>query len=361
VQYGAANQLIQVQQTPTVFDEDGNLLQAVLDGETVDFRFNSCNLLMQVGDVSYQYDAENQRIAVNDTEYVINSQPNLSQALVRTKGNGEVTYYVYGLGLIGEESAGNYFSYHFDYRGSTIAITNITGQLIDSVQYSPFGIILSQPIFDTPFLFNGLYGVMTDGNRLNYMRARYYSPEIRRFVNQDVLLGNIADGQSLNRYAYVTGNPISFIDPFGLEPWDWDGQGDTSICYYYDEMAKQNSKCSYYSRAAGICRGKDLIVNGAMVVALGSAWGLGDLTDSQSTILENIRTILVWEDIARREEGRVNPDNDCVWGNDIDAYHDLAFDFAGLWICFMEEIYGLKMFGQILYLLIHIIYVQMNT
>jgi RHS repeat-associated protein len=163
---------------------------------------------------------ENQRIAVNDTQYVINSQPNLSQVLVRTKGNGEVTYYVYGLGLIGEESAGNYFSYHFDYRGSTIAITNITGQLLDIVQYSPFGVVLSQPIFDTPFLFNGLYGVMTDGNRLNYMRARYYSAEIRRFVNQDILLGNVADGQSLNRFAFVMGNPVSFVDPFGLEGYN---------------------------------------------------------------------------------------------------------------------------------------------
>jgi RHS repeat-associated protein len=57
---------------------------------------------------------------------------------------------------------------------------------------------------------------MTDGNRLNYMRARYYSAEIRRFVNQDILLGNVADGQSLNRFAFVTGNPVSFVDPFGL-------------------------------------------------------------------------------------------------------------------------------------------------
>ncbi len=61
-----------------------------------------------------------------------------------------------------------------------------------------------------------MYGVMTDANGLNYMRARYYSPDIRRFVNQDSLLGNIADGQSLNRFAYVTGNPVSFVDPFGL-------------------------------------------------------------------------------------------------------------------------------------------------
>lgn len=57
---------------------------------------------------------------------------------------------------------------------------------------------------------------MTDANGLCYMRARYYNPEIRRFVNQDVLLGSIDNSQSLNRFAYVNGEPVSNIDPFGL-------------------------------------------------------------------------------------------------------------------------------------------------
>jgi RHS repeat-associated protein len=39
-------------------------------------------------------------------------------------------------------------------------------------------------------LFNGRYGVMLEASGRYYMRARYYHPEIRRFVNQDVLLGN---------------------------------------------------------------------------------------------------------------------------------------------------------------------------
>jgi len=68
----------------------------------------------------------------------------------------------------------------------------------------------------TPFLYNGRDGVMTDANGLYYMRARYYNPEIKRFVNQDVLLGIIQEGQTLNRYAYVNGQPVSYIDPFGL-------------------------------------------------------------------------------------------------------------------------------------------------
>lgn len=68
------------------------------------------------------------------------------------------------------------------------------------------------------FLYNGEYGVSTDENCLYYMRARYYNPEIKRFINQDVLTGSITDSPSLNRYAYVEGNPISLADPFGLSP-----------------------------------------------------------------------------------------------------------------------------------------------
>ena len=57
---------------------------------------------------------------------------------------------------------------------------------------------------------------MTDGNGLIHMRARYYSPEMRRFVNADVVPGQISNAITLNRFAYANGNPVSFIDPFGL-------------------------------------------------------------------------------------------------------------------------------------------------
>ena len=50
------------------------------------------------------------------------------------------------------------------------------------------------------------------------MRTRYYNPEIKRFINQDTVLGSITNSQSLNRYAYVQGNPISLVDPFGMSP-----------------------------------------------------------------------------------------------------------------------------------------------
>jgi len=139
----------------------------------------------------------------------------LSQVLIKEE-NGQKIFYVYGLGLIGQEVDGDYTGYHFDFRGSTVALSDSSGQITESFQYSPYGLLLSGDSSKTPFLFNGKYGVMTDSNNLYYMRARFYSPETKRFINQDILLGNIFEGQTLNRYAFVTGRPISLIDPFGF-------------------------------------------------------------------------------------------------------------------------------------------------
>ena len=65
-------------------------------------------------------------------------------------------------------------------------------------------------------MYNGRDGVVTDDNGLIYMRARYYSPELRRFVNADIIAGKITNAITLNRYAYANGNPVSFVDPLGL-------------------------------------------------------------------------------------------------------------------------------------------------
>lgn len=221
--YVAGNQLAHFNTAAMQFDADNNMLHGVLNGELVDFAYDSRNRLTAVGVMAYRYDAENHRVGVavngDETRYVVNALPALSQVLVREQADGSQTFYVYGLGLIGEESAAGYLSYHFDLRGSTVALSGIDGSVVKRFQYSPYGGLVSDSpaLVDTPFLYNGRDGVMTDDTGLYYMRARYYNPEIRRFVNQDPLLGFVADGQSLNRYAYVTGEPVRFIDPFGLK------------------------------------------------------------------------------------------------------------------------------------------------
>ncbi|MCC5842442.1 MAG: RHS repeat-associated core domain-containing protein, partial [Opitutales bacterium] len=113
------------------------------------------------------------------------------------------------------ETAGQITVHHFDARGSTRALSDGAGSITGRVAYGTYGEIVDiSGTVDTPFLYNGAYGVQTDASGLLHMRARYYSPELRRFINSDP----IGFGGGMNWYAYTEGDPINRFDPFGL---DW--------------------------------------------------------------------------------------------------------------------------------------------
>ncbi|GAA0394138.1 RHS repeat-associated core domain-containing protein [Paenibacillus motobuensis] len=221
--YGPDNRLMTYNDEEISYDADGNMTMGPLQGFMQDFIYDSKNRLTNTGQFQYTYDSANQRIAISTSEettrFVINPESYYSQLLMETDESGKVkTYYVYGLGLISREDAnGAYQTYHYDRRGSTVALTDEQGNITDQYTYDSYGELLHRE-GDTKnrFLYSGKYGVMTDDTGLYYMRARYYNPDIKRFINRDVLVGDISDGQSLNRYAYVNGNPISYVDPFGL-------------------------------------------------------------------------------------------------------------------------------------------------
>lgn len=218
--YDTNNRLTCVCGTPVNYDDDGNMLTAAIDCNSECFSYDSANRLISAGCNEYTYNVEDVRIRnlCNNTEtkFVYNTNARLSQLLVKETA-GVITKYVYGLGLIGEETGSDFKIHHYDYRGSTVALTNMLGDVTDTFTYDTYGKLTSRTgITDTLFMYNGRDGVVTEDNGLIYMRARYYSPELRRFINADIIHGNISDPTSLNRYSYVNGNPVSFVDPFGL-------------------------------------------------------------------------------------------------------------------------------------------------
>lgn len=214
--YGWHNHLCTYDGELVSYDHDGNMI----DGPLGQMSYDSQNRLTQAGGESYTYDGENNRNSSTangvTTTYTYDTTSSLSRMIMSETGT-DTTYYIYGLGLIGShDSSGYYSTYHYDYRGSTVAITNDFGELTDEYIYGTYGQLLQHTgDSDTPFLYNGRDGVMTDDNGLYYMRARYYSPELMRFINADPLTQSIAEDPYQNVYAYANGNPISYIDPFG--------------------------------------------------------------------------------------------------------------------------------------------------
>jgi RHS repeat-associated protein len=93
---------------------------------------------------------------------------------------------------------------------STIALTNSSGATTGSYAYSPYGETTSAGTATTPLQFTGRENDGPTG--LYYNRARYYSPQLGRFISQDPI--GLAGG--INTYAYTNGNPVSYIDPLGL-------------------------------------------------------------------------------------------------------------------------------------------------
>ena len=55
---------------------------------------------------------------------------------------------------------------------------------------------------------------------------------MRRFVNADIIAGSISNAVTLNRFAYANGNPVSFVDPFGLSAER--GRGGCSVSFSVD-------------------------------------------------------------------------------------------------------------------------------
>jgi RHS repeat-associated protein len=60
--------------------------------------------------------------------------------------------------------------------------------------------------------------VSSPADDLDYMHARHYSPITGRFLSFDPFGGNPQWPQSWNRYSHVLGNPLKYIDPYGLLP-----------------------------------------------------------------------------------------------------------------------------------------------
>ncbi len=214
--YDAANEQTVFAGATLTYDNNGNLTN---DGVNT-YQWDARNRLASISGgvtASFKYDAFGRR-----TSKVVGSAASQflydGNDIAAEIGSGSIgASYLRSLNIdepfVRQAGTGNEF-YHTDALGSSLTFSNPQGASTTMYTYEPFGKTTIAGTTSNAFQYTGREN---DGTGLYHYRNRYYSPTHHRFVTEDPLKLQI---RGFSLYGYVSGNPLRFIDPYGLEQFE---------------------------------------------------------------------------------------------------------------------------------------------
>jgi RHS repeat-associated protein len=209
------------------------------DNQLLGISFNNDLDYTDAGDYAYSYDPFGRRISATEegvTRYFVhdgldciaelNSTPSVTKWYVRGSGLGG------GIGDIIAEvrpTTTNYYCYN--HRGDVVGLVSKAGVLAARYEYTAFGKPLVQTTNACPLAFSSKEYDSKSG--LSYYGFRYYDADSGRWMTKDPLLWS----DNLNLYGFVGGNPLEYIDFYGL-------------IRLADRIGGAEGECAYQYRAA---------------------------------------------------------------------------------------------------------------
>jgi|GEM_PF-2035297 len=258
-------------QSRYTFDPMGNRLTSRNSTDITEYGHDACDEMNYAGDVSYRYDLKGRLVSeynsVDNTERTYDwsyddrllyinypdstkssmkydymglrtyrkdnagvitnyywSLSSLPQVINETDGSGNPkASYILGAGLIAIKVSGVKKYYITDALGSVIALTDSSGNVTDTYEYSEYGeLTASTGSSYNSYRFTGQQWDEDSG--LYYMRARYYNTHTGRYLSRDPALEEILayintvsqNISTINIYTYAENNPVLITDANGL-------------------------------------------------------------------------------------------------------------------------------------------------
>jgi RHS repeat-associated protein len=170
---------------------------------------------------NYRYDHEGLRIYKEEGDNIHTLRGAFGEVLATYK-NGSHDYWNIlkpDGSVIGRREGSNRLYYHRDHLGSTRAVVNASGTVVQTYDYYPFGLEMpGRSLTSGNYARERFTGHERDEEvGLDYMQARRYAAEFGRFLSVDPLSDD-AMQVGLTPYNYTWNNPTNLTDPDGRCP-----------------------------------------------------------------------------------------------------------------------------------------------
>ncbi|MEW8050593.1 MAG: RHS repeat-associated core domain-containing protein, partial [Candidatus Thiodiazotropha sp.] len=210
------------------YDANGNQTLKTQNGFTLNFVYDVRDRLVRVSQDAttlgqFRYDHAGMRIQKEGAQGIVRYTYDDGSVLIQTDDTGTtLAKYDYGpdrLLSLEQATEGEQF-YHFDALGSVVNLSRPDGSLQARYQYDAWGNERSSTGSSwNRFAFTGHEKDEETG--LYYFKARFYDPQLGRFLSQDRYLGETNTPPSLHRYLYAYSNPTVYVDLYGYEATPW--------------------------------------------------------------------------------------------------------------------------------------------
>jgi RHS repeat-associated protein len=216
---------------PPTYDSNGNIL-TITDGTSHSYSWDAEGKQIGIDMLTATYDALGRMVELNssgtytETIYGLGSE----KLALMTGQNMQKSFIALPSGTAVYTASGLSYYRHSDWLGSSRFASTASGGMYSSSAYAPFGEQYATAGTGDPS-FTGQQSDSTSGlydflfRRLSQTQGRWISPDPAGL--RAVALQN---PQSLNRYGYVSNNPMATIDVAGLDAYSFPCPFDAAFC-----------------------------------------------------------------------------------------------------------------------------------